>query len=196
MRGVVKSGFTLVEALVAVTITALIGGAIMLAMGASIQSTEASLDAAIARGLAEQLIDEVVGQRYAAQGAGPYQVTLVASSWEAAGNGRERYNDTDDYNGFTAQPLEGVWGRPLGLGDGQGGLRHPSFQLPADYFDDWREEIEVYYVDESDHRVRLTGSNTSNFRAVEVRIFRDDPNGNPEEVVSLRRVYAYVPAPL
>ena len=71
--------------------------------------------------------------------------------------------------------------------------RHPEFQAPADFFDDWRQEIDVYYVDESDLTTRLPWSQTSDYRAVEVRIFKDLPEGGSRELARLRRVVAYVP---
>jgi len=167
----------------------------MLGLSSSAQTTQLSVESSIARGIAEGLVDEVLGTRYAAAGAGPYQTSLTASSWERAGQGRERFNDTDDFNQFSAQPVEGPWGVALGLGNDVGGLRHAHFQLPANYFSGWSEEIEVYYVDESNPSVRLTGTNTSNFRAVEVRILADNHDGTQRELATLRRVYAYVPAP-
>lgn len=190
-----KSAFTLIEALIAISIMAIAGGAIMLALTSATQTTRMSTESAIATGIAERLVDEVVGQRYAAQGAGPYQTTLVANSWELAGQGRERYDDTDDYNGFIAQPVEGVGGLELGQGDENGNLRPANFRAPTGYFSSWREEIEVYYVDATNHSVRLPSGSTSDFRCVEVRIVRDNPDGSDTELANLRRVYAYVPAP-
>jgi type II secretory pathway pseudopilin PulG len=183
------------EALLAVSIMAIAGGAIMLALASSVQTTQVSVETSIARGIAEQLIDEVIGQRYAAAGAGPYQYPLVANSWELNGQGRERYDDTDDYNGFAAQPVENIQGQELGQGDAGGYSRHPNFRLPAGYFSTWREEIEVYYVDATDHSIRLNPGVTSDYRAVEVRILRDNPDGTQRDLANLRRVYAYVPAP-
>jgi type II secretory pathway pseudopilin PulG len=183
------------EALLAVSIMAIAGGAIMLALTSSVQTTQVSVETSIAMGIAEQLIDEVIGQRYAAAGVGPYQYPLVANSWELNGQGRERYDDTDDYNGFAAQPVENIQGQELGQGGSGGYSRHPNFRLPAGYFSAWREEIEVYYVDATDHSIRLDPGVTSDYRAVEVRILRDNPDGTQRDLTNLRRVYAYVPAP-
>ena len=187
------NGFSLIEALISIGIMAVVGGAIMLAMGSSADTTNYATDSMIAEGIARQVIDEVMGTRYAAVGAGPYQTSLVASAWERAGNGRERYDDTDDYKNFVAQPVEGVHGYELGRGDDNGGLRPENFRLPVGYFSGWRQEIDVYYVDADDQSVRLAGNNTSDFRAVEVVLFRDNPDGTRRETARVRRVYAYVP---
>jgi type II secretory pathway pseudopilin PulG len=188
-----RAAFTLVEALMAISILAVAGGAIMLGMTAAVQTTGDSREAAIATGIAEQLIDEVMGKRYAAIGVGPYQTGLGPNSWETAGAGRERFDDTDDYHNFVASPIEGIWGHQLGQGDDRGGLRHPAFRLPSGYFADWGQKIEVYYVSETNNSVRLTGNNTSNFRAVEVKIFRHNNDGSQSILANVKRVYAYVP---
>lgn len=190
-----RAGFSLVEALVSITIMSIVGGAIMLAMGSAADTTNFAVESTIAAGIARQVVDEVVGTRYAAAGAGPYQTTLIASGWERDGNGRERFDDTDDYHNFAAQPVEGIYGYELGRGDDDGGLRPVNFGLPAGFFSAWRQEIEVYYVDADDHSVRLSGSNTSDFRAVEVVIWRDNPDATRRELARVRRVYAYVPTP-
>ena len=174
---------------------AIAGSAIVLGLSSSIRTTELALESAIATGIANQLVDEVIGQRYAAVGAGPYQTGLGPSSWEADGNGRERFNDTDDYNGVVAEPIENIWGIELGQGDDQGNLRHANFRLPTGYFSSWREEIEVYYVDATNPSIRLSSGNTSDFRAVEVRIYRRQIDATAVEIANVRRVYAYVPAP-
>jgi len=190
-----RPAFSLVEVLLAVSIMAMAGGAIMLALASSVQTTQFSVEANIARGIAEQLIDEVVGQRYGAAGAGPYQYPLVANAWELGGLGRERFDDTDDYNGFVAQPVEDILGDELGQGDSGGYSRHPNFRLPTGYFSGWREDMEVYYVNATNPSLRLGAGVTSDFRAVEVGILRDNPDGTRRELAKLRRVYAYVPAP-
>ncbi len=190
-----RSAFSLMEALLAISILAVAGGAIMLALTSSVQTTQVSVETSIAMGIAEQLIDEVMGQRYAAVGAGPYEYPLGASLWELNGEGRARYDDSDDYNGFVAQPVENIQGQELGQGESGGFLRHPNFRLPLGYFAAWREEIEVYYVDATDHSLRLDPGVASDYRAVEVRILRDNPDGTRRDLANLRRVYAYVPAP-
>lgn len=190
-----RSAFSLIEAMIAISIMAIAGGAIMLALTSATQTTQMSAESTIAMGIADRLIDEVVGKRYAAAGAGPYQTTLTANSWELAGQGRERFDDTDDYHGFIAQPVEGVGGLELGQGDENGTLRPENFRLPSGYFSSWREEIEVYYVGATDQSIRLPTGSTSDFRAVEVRIVRVNPDGSDTELANLRRVYAYVPSP-
>lgn len=195
-RSAVRKAFTLVESLVAVSIVAVAGSVLLLAVESSLQTTWDAVDKTIAEGIAQQVLDEVLTKRYMSEGAGPADAlsTLGPNNTEKAGNGRERYNDTDDYRGFSAQPVEGIFGERLGVGDDEGGSRHPSFQIPASQFANWRQRIDVYYVHPTDHSIRLTNS-TSYYRAVEVTIEYVEPNGSVRPLARRKRVYAYLPPP-
>jgi prepilin-type N-terminal cleavage/methylation domain-containing protein len=190
-----RRGFSLIEALISLTLIGLAGALLLLATETSVQATADAVEQTQAAGMARQLVDEVLGHRYMSQGVTPYQTVLCANSWEAGGQGRERFNDTDDFNGFQAQPVEDTWGVELGRGDWLGYQRAPGFQLREERFRRWSEEIEVYYVSEDDPRQRLSTGHTSNLRAVDVRIYRDTTQGSPRELARLRRVYAYLPPP-
>jgi len=188
-----RRGLTLIEAIISMSIVAIAGTSLMLALGSALQTTNWTVDQAIAQGLAEQLVDEVAGKRYHDPAGGSQETILGPSGAEAAGPGRSLFNDADDYNGFRAQGAEDIWGRPLGTGDGAGGDRHLNFQSPAGSFDDWRQEIDVYYVDDDDHSIRLGPGSTSFTRAVEVRILVDDPLDGLRELANVRRVFSYLP---
>jgi prepilin-type N-terminal cleavage/methylation domain-containing protein len=193
--GAARRGFTLVEAMVAITITALAGAVLLLAIETTVINTTEAVEQTIAAGMARQLVDEVLGARYVAVGSDPQEYPTGPSAWEQAGEGRERFNDTDDFHNFAAQPPEDVWGVALGDDDGEGDVRHTNFRVPSSRFADWRQRIEVYYVDENDFTVRLPAGVTSNYRAVEAAIFRQERDGALRELARLRRVFAYVPAP-
>ncbi|MEE9603313.1 MAG: type II secretion system protein [Thermoguttaceae bacterium] len=188
-----RSAFTLVEALVSISIVAVAGSVLLLGITSSLQTTDEAISQTLANGMAMQLIDEVVGNRYHSIGADGYQTNLGPSSDELGGAGRERYNDIGDYHGFQSQPPQGPFGIELGQDDGDGGIRHPNFVMPEGRFDNWREEIEVYYVNESDLTTRLPVGATSDYRVVEVRIIHDDPKRGSRELAKMRRVVAYVP---
>jgi type II secretory pathway pseudopilin PulG len=187
-------GFTIVEAIVALSITAMAGAVLLLAVESTVHSTADSVQRTIADGLAQQLLDEAVMLHFVAPGGDPLSNSLGPNGQEAAGTGRERYNDADDYHNFTAQPPEELYGHPVGWGNDGGGLRHSNFRVPAGYFDNWRQRVEVYFVREDDHRVRLT-SGTSLFRAIEVHIDIQDSDGVYRTLASRKRIVAYVEPP-
>src|SRR5438128_946766 len=85
-----RSAFTLVEAVVSTSITAVAGAALLLGVSSALDTTNNVMDQAIAQGIADQLADEIAGKRYAAAGAGPYETNLGPSAYEAAGVNRER----------------------------------------------------------------------------------------------------------
>jgi hypothetical protein len=179
--------------MVSITVLALAGAVLLLAVDTSLQTTSEAVDRSIADGLAQQLLDEITLCHFMEPGTsstGP----LGPSGWENGGNGRERYNDTDDYHGFQAQPAEGLWGEPLGTGNDDGGQRHSAFQPPSGFFANWRQRVEVYFVDPSDPSVRLT-SGSSDYRAIEVHIEQLTDDGGVRPLATRKKVVAYVPPP-
>ena len=192
-RRAFRSGFSLVEAMVAITIMAVAGSALLWGVSSAMQTTDDSLQQALALGMAQQLMDEILGQRYHAVGSDAYETSMGASSWERGGSGRERYNDIDDYNRLRASPPVELDGTSIGTGDGTGDLRHPNFQVVHDYFENWRQEVDVYYADPDDFTRNLPSGSTSDYRAVVVRIVRDDPDSDPRTLAELRQVVSYVP---
>lgn len=187
-------GFTLVEAMVALTIVAIAGSALLLGVDSSLNLAQGSLEQTIAAGMAQQLMDEIVGARYMAAGASPYQVPFCPSASELATGTRELFDDIDDYDGWVTRPPEDMFGIDLGADNGQGGLRHESFRAPSGYFDLWEQQVRVTYVNAANLSQSLSAGQTSDYRAVEVRIVYNDPQRGPRELAKLRRVVAYVPS--
>lgn len=187
--------FSLIEAMVALSITSMAGAVLLLATEGVLKTTNDSVAQTIAQGMALQLIDEVLGNRYCAPGASPYDSNLTPSAWEKAGQGRERYNDTDDFNKYKASPPVDPYGVELGQGDDAGGNRHPAMRSPGHDFATWRQRVEVYYVDQNNPTVRLPANQPTDYRAVEVTIERREPNGGVRPLAKIRRVFCYVPIP-
>ena len=195
------SGFTLIEALVAIGIMALAGSVLLLASQTSLDATDEAAKQAIAQGICEQVLDEIMSKRYMEAGSTYNQNTLSSSAGETT---RVSYNDTDDFNGYSVQPIQGTYGETLGTGDDAGGLRHANFRVVNGYFNKWRLRVDVYYVSSSDLSVRLDNpavaaggslSTTSGYRAAEVTVEFQDTDGTYKPLAQGRRVYAYIPPP-
>lgn len=187
-----RPAFTLVEATIAVALAVTAAGVLLMGVSSSQQTADEALKRTIATGIAEQLMDEILGKRYCADPNNGYETSLSRSSWEATGQGRERYNDIDDFNGVRTQPPTDLYGVALGTDNGEGGQRHTMFQAPSGLMSKWRQEVDVYYVRETDLTTRLTGQ-TSDYRMVEVRITEEVPGIGRREWAKLKRVVAYVP---
>jgi type II secretory pathway pseudopilin PulG len=191
-----RLGFTLVEALVATTVLALCGAAVLLGLSVSLQTTTASAEETMAIALAQQLMDEIAGARYHDLGGTPTDTSMGASAAEKAAQGRRLYDSIDDYNGYNSDgsvELVDFWGVPLGSDDGAGGQRHPLMRLPAASLAAWRRKVSVAYVSIDNPSIDLPASNSSNYRAVEVVVQFNDPETGNREMAKLRRVFANIP---
>lgn len=193
-RRSLTAGFTLVEALVAISFAVLAGSALLLGTFSTVQSTGDAEDQTIALGMTQQLMDEIMGNPYLDPGGNPYASPIGPSASQNSGLSRALFQAIGDFNGYRAQPPRDPWGIVLGTDDGQGGTRAATFQAPSGRSVNWRQEVNVYYVSENDLMTPLGGS-TSDYRAVEVRINYVDPvSGVTRQLAQLRQVVAYVPA--
>ena len=104
-----KSGFTLVEALTAAVILALVVAAIAQSIGAGVAETNLSLRNARGTALAEALMEEILSKPY----ADPNGYTTPGP--DAGETTRQLYNNIDDYHGFseTANNLQDQSGTAL-----------------------------------------------------------------------------------
>jgi type II secretory pathway pseudopilin PulG len=194
-----RRGFSLVEALVALTLMTVIGGALMFRFGDQGRFVANSLDQTVAEGLAQQLMNEIAGCRFTGIGETPNSTASYGPSpYEAAGTGRERYNDIDDFHGYSKSPPLDRYGVPLGTedsGTSSGTTRHPKHQSPATAFANWRQSVNVYFVDDANPTVRMPAGVGSFHKEVEVVISYNDPLQGTVELARLSRVFAYVPTP-
>ena len=183
-----RAAFTLIEAMMAMTVTVVAGSAVLLGIATSIQTTDDSLARTQAAGMAQLLMDEIAGQLYCDDPAQPYQYPLGAM-----GQARDQYNDIDDYEGLVMQPPTDPFGILLGTEDRNGGQRDPNFRVDSNYFADWDQAVSVYYVDPADPSQALPAGQTSDYRAVDVTIHRHSASQGTRPLANLRRVFSYVP---
>jgi|GEM_PF-611276 len=186
-------GFTIVEAMIALVITAMASSAILLGIQSSIQTTNHSLEQTIACGMAQQLIDEIMAVRYSENSDAPHETKPGPEINEASTGTRELFDDVDDFNGYSSRPPTDRFGIPLGIGDGVGWKRNPNFYASPNFFDNWEQRVSVCYVSPSDATTPLAADQTSDYRMVKVTILHHDPINGVRELIKLNRVVAYVP---
>jgi len=200
----IRRGFSLVEALVALSITALAGVVLLLSVESSLQTTNDAVERTIADGAAQRLLDEILTRRFyelnesggGALPTGPLGglvPTLGATTSELLGNGFELFDDVDDFAGHEAQPLQGNYGEVLGTGDDAGNQRLTNFRLRGSFFDRWRQRVDVYYVDANNHTIRSTA--VTPYRAVEVFVERVETDGTIYPLAQRKRIVAFIPPP-
>src|SRR3989304_2493187 len=124
-RRYVPAAFTVLEALLTITIASLAASVLLLGLTTSLHNTNENMYATIAEGMAQQLMDEIVGFRYCEPGVDPYQYPLGPGPGESS---RLTFDDIDDYNGLRIQPPKDFYGVALGTDNGTGGQRNPLFQ--------------------------------------------------------------------
>ena len=116
-----NSAFTMIEAVLAITIMAMAGSILLLGTTASLETTKNGMYGAIARGMAQQLMDEIAGCMYFEPGVDPHSTILGPDGSEATGGTRQYYDDSDDFNGLRTNPPKDFYGVALGKDDGLGG---------------------------------------------------------------------------
>ncbi|HWA97919.1 MAG TPA: type II secretion system protein [Pirellulales bacterium] len=188
-----RRGFTLIEAMVSLSILGVAGSAALLTLNQSVQSVDANVRNEIALGLAQQLIDELSTKMYMVPGDTPYDTYLGPSSTESSLPGRQ-YNDIDDYNGVRIQPPTDMWGIALTTDNGDGKTRDPGFQMFAGDLSRWHQQVDVFYVSDTALSTPLT-SGTSNYRMARVQILYDDPVRGTISLATISTVFSYVPTP-
>jgi hypothetical protein len=153
------------------------------------------LTATIARGIADQILDDLLGQRYVAAGESPSVLPLGMEAGESSNPVRTiLLDDTDDFHLVAFDSPLDPYGRPLGQGDGAGGLRPEELRVSESFLANWRVEIVITYVNESNPAVDLTGSATSGMRAATVTVTRI-VNGTSDQLAQVRRVFSCVATP-
>jgi len=187
-----RRGFTLVESMVAMTILGIAGAALMIGTASNSLATRDALERTIALGMAQQLLDEILGMRYCETGVSPTDTSLTPNASETAAGARKQFDDIDDYNGVRTSPATDRYGITLGTDDGRGGTRNAPFQVPAGYFSGWKQCVDVQYVSETNFATPLT-SGTSNYRRIRVWITVDQADGRTLTLADISRVVSNVP---
>jgi len=191
-----RKGFSLAEALIAMSIVAMSGSVLLLLAQTVLDAGTGAVDRQGAEGIADQVIEEILTKRYMAAGDNPLNATLAPGAGDLVGPGRSKFNDIDDYNGFTAKPLPGIYGENLGIGNDAGANRAPLFALPASYFENWRLSVTISYVSPTDNSVVLSNTSSSTrsyYRQINVQIDYVDSTGTALPLANRKRVVTYVP---
>jgi type II secretory pathway pseudopilin PulG len=187
-----RSAFSLIEALTSLTIMSFAGAVLLLSVQSSLDTTIKAVDRTIADGIAQQMLHEILTRRYTPASGSPLDL-LAGLLSPSAGSGTSSFTAISDYAGYTAQPLQGMYGETLGTGDDSGNLRLQNFRVRSDFFQNWKLRVDEYYVTPSDHTVK--SSTATYFRAIEVHVDYIQPSGAALPLAARKRVVTYVPPP-
>lgn len=186
----------MMEAVVAMMIVAIAGSVLMLGVEATLDSVIEQEEVLMADGIARQMLDEIQGQNWVDPSllGSPYQTSLSASPDELKGPGRFRFDDTDDYNNYVSTPPVDIRGNLLTSADNNGDTLPDGFRPSGKKLADWRCEVEVAYVSETDHATQLPDNNPTNYRVIVCRMYHQNLDGTWRQIVQRERIITYIPA--
>lgn len=176
-----RTGVTLVETVIAVTLVTFAASALLTALISSVQVSTDSLHTAIAGGLADQLMDEIAAVKFPS-----------ASTPGASGAGRTGYNDLDDYNGYNQSPPKARSGATIGTeGSGSMTTRPQGFQPDPRMLSRYRQQVLVEPIAESGNSW-VTVSQSTTMRRVTVTISYTDGQGKTSPLAVQVRIFSNV----
>ena len=182
-----RRGFTLVESLIAVSLTTLAGGALLSTIGSTVQISTDSTYTVIAQGLADQLMDEVASVKFPrTTGA----ITMVS------GVGRAAFGNLDDYNGWNASPPQTRDGMTLGterMTVGSTSAQRPTnFQPDPRFVSRFRQQVSVEKIAEDTGGAWVVVTSVTSLRRVTVTISYTDAQNKTKVLAVQTRVFSDV----
>jgi hypothetical protein len=176
----------MVEALTAIAITAVAGGAVLVSLAGNVNTSTQLVQAALAQGLAEQLMDEIAASRFPA-----------SSNSAPGGTGRTNFNDIDDYHNWSARPPQDRVGRQIGLegytSSGGASTRLPEMRPNTELLSGMRRTVTVERVQPDAGSGWTVVSQHTNYRRVTVRVTYTNSQSQTVPLASITRIFSYVP---
>jgi hypothetical protein len=174
------------ESVVAVSVATVAGAALLSSLGAAVRSSSEAALFAMARGMAEQLMDEIASVRFPESSNSP-----------PLGTTRENFDDIDDYDGWSASPPTGRTGQALGTQGAtvSGVIQNRSSGLiaDADSIAHFTQEVVVQRIEPDAGTGWTVVTPHTNHRRVTVRVKYTDGQANTRTLAEITRVFSYVP---
>lgn len=182
-----RPGFSLAEAMVAVSVATVAGSALLTAVGTTVRTSTDVARRTMAQGLAEQLADEV--------SAAPFP---GASNPAPSGPGRSGFDDIDDYGGWSEGPPQARDGSLLGSTcmspGGSTPMRPPVLQPSSGHLDRSTRSVVVERIEPSGTSDWVVTTQDSPYRRVTVRVTMLDEFDRPEVLAEIVRIHSHVPS--
>lgn len=184
-----RTGLTLIESLVSVTITVTAGAALFTAIGSSLGTSYTSLNKTIGVGLTDQMFDELSSVKF----------PTSSDTRPASDSSRNNFDDLDDYHNWSASPPENKSGIELGqeklIFYGGHSVERPSVLIPdTDFLARMTREVTVEKITPDNSSDWTVTNDNTDFRRVTVRIKLAMNENSPSQVISeATRIFSYVP---
>ncbi len=181
-----RAGFSMFESIVAVSVAAVAGAALLSSLSAAVRSSSDAALTAQAYGLAEQLMDEIASVRFPPE-----------SNTPPLGTTRENFDDIDDYAGWNASPPTSRLGAVIGTEGATVSVtvysRDPALQPDDLALASFSHEVVVERIEPDGGTGWSVVPDHTNHRRVTVRVSHVDGQMNVQALASITRIYSYVP---
>lgn len=181
-----RRGLTLVESLIAVSLTTLAGSALLTTIGSTVQISTDSAYTVIAQGMADQLMDEIASVKFPRTSGGS----------GSGGSGRSAFDDLDDYNGWNASPPQTRDGMALGterMTFGSSTMQRPTnFQADPRFVSRFRQQVIVEKISEITGNTWVVVTSDTPLRRVTVTISYTDARNQTKVLAVQTRVFSDV----
>ena len=182
-----RRGFTLVESLIAVSLTTLACGALLTTIGSTVQISTDSTYTVIAQGMADQLMDEMASVKF------PHTTDVLTM---VSGTVRAIFNNLDDYNGWNASPPQTRDGMTLGterMMMGNSSVQRPTdFQADPRFVSRFRQQVTVEKIAEDTGGAWIVVTSVTPLRRVTVTISYTDARNQTKVLAVQTRVFSDV----
>ena len=191
-----RRGFTFAESVIAMTVIALAGAALLTSVAGAVTSCNDSVFQAVGRGLAQQLMDEIAASKI------PTTTTMASSSVRAL------FTTIDDYSDFKESPPHTKGGDVLGTEQSASATsysalmtsisstssgRPTALQVPTDFMGRFTRSVLVERVQPSSTGVWSATAQSSLYRRVTVTVTYTVTSSQTRQVAKVSRVFAAVP---
>ncbi len=181
-----RAGFSMFESIVAVSVAAVAGAALLSSLSAAVRSSSDAALTAQAYGLAEQLMDEIASVRFPPE-----------SNTPPIGITRENFDDIDDYAGWSASPPTSRLGSTIGTEGATVGetyyTRDPALQPDSSALSTFTHEVVVERIQPDGGTGWSVVPDHTNHRRVTVLVKHIDGQLNVRTLASITRIFSYVP---
>lgn len=194
-----RRGFTFVESVIAMTVIALAGAALLTSVASAVTSCNDSIFQAVGRGLAQQLMDEIAASKF------PSSTTTATATTT-----RAYFTAIDDYSGFTEHPPHAKGGDVLGTEQSSATIsysammlttpstssstsRPTALQVPTDFMNRFTRTVLVERVQPSTSGVWTASAQSSTYRRVTVTVSYTVSADQTRQVAKVSRIFASVP---
>ena len=194
-----RRGFTFVESVIAMTVIAIAGAALLTAVASAVTSCNDSVFQAVGRGLAQQLMDEIAARKF-------YNSTSASTLPTM----RAYFTTIDDYSGYTETPPHAKGGDILGTeqssatmsnagmmwttpGSSSSTSRPSALQVPTDFMNRFTRTVLVERVQPSTSGVWTVSTQNSLYRRVTVTVSYTVTANQTRPVAKVSRIFASVP---